>query len=299
MSLDITRLTRELRLNVAEPGTKHHRTGWVNIPCPFCSGGEGYHLGYNIDEGHWNCYRCGWHNQVEVIQTVAGVSWAEAKNIVERYGGRPIIQKLEEEKHRPLSVDLPKGTTPMAIPHKRYLKKRGFNHRVLAEEWGLLGTGPIGPYKFRIIAPIFYEERLVSYQGRDITGRSPIKYKACPLDLEAIPHKEILYGLDKATGHTIIVVEGVTDVWRLGPGAVATFGIEWTKEQASLIKKFPRRFIAYDPGEPEAVVQSNKLAWHLAGFSGTTGLVEDLRTDPGDLSDEEARELMVSLFGGL
>jgi DNA primase len=80
---------------------------------------------------------------------------------------------------------------------------------------------------------------------------------------------------------------------------VATFGIEWTKEQARLLRAYPKRFVMFDSDRAEAVNQAKKLAWYLAGFGGGTEFV-DLKggRDPGDLDDAVARQLMVELIGG-
>jgi hypothetical protein len=43
--------------------------------------------------------------------------------------------------------------------------------------------------------------------------------------------KETLYNLDNAKDGTAIVVEGPIDVWRIGDGAVATFGVIYTQKQ--------------------------------------------------------------------
>ena len=105
--------------------------------------------------------------------------------------------------------------------------------------------------------------------------------------------------MDKALGHSVVIVEGITDVWRLGPGAVATFGIEWTNEQALLLKNFARVFVMYDFEEEQAEEQAYKLGVTLSGLGGVS--VEKLYVpghdgDPGDLTNEKARSLMGQLF---
>jgi len=53
----------------------------------------------------------------------------------------------------------------------------------------------------------------------------------------------------------VIIVEGITDVWRLGDGAVATFTKNFTREQILLLKKknIKEAFVFYDS---DAVGQS-------------------------------------------
>ena len=44
--MDILSLYQEHGVMIADEGHKHSRPGWVQTTCPFCTGHEGYHLGY-------------------------------------------------------------------------------------------------------------------------------------------------------------------------------------------------------------------------------------------------------------
>ena len=175
-------------------------------------------------------------------------------------------------------------------------KSEFFAHK-LEKEWGLLGTGPVGPYKHRIIAPIHFRNELVSYQGRDITGKSPLRYKACSEKNEVMKHKHTLYGIDKVPGKRVVVVEGIADVWRLGPGAVATFGIKFTGSQINLLSEFEKVFIIFDSGETEdqAEEQSEILCDSLGCLGVDTEQIRLDGVDPGDMGQTEANNLMKSL----
>jgi hypothetical protein len=299
-SFDAIRFVRDHGIPIADHDSKHFHQDWVNVGCPFCTGNPGEHLGYNTDKGYWNCYRCGWHSVTEVIEALLKVTKDEAHKLAKTYGARPQLrEKASGDSRRPSSVSLPPGTEKMRDPHRYYLRKRGYDPEELEELWGLMGTGILGPYKFRVIAPIHRNGRLVSYQGRDITDRAPLKYKACRAENEAVPHKHLLYGLDRAMSHSVVVVEGITDVWRLGPGAVATFGIEWAPEQALLLKRFPRVLIMYDFGEAEAQRQARKLGAALSGFGVNVEMlmVPGFQGDPADLPDRKAKKLMRQILG--
>ena len=295
---DIQRFIRDKSLRTAEPGDKHYRSGWVNVPCPFCVGSPGFHLGFYIPKSYWNCYRCGWHNQTEVVKDLLNVSWEEAKRVAVQYGGRPVSAKEAPLKDTPSKIVFPRGTDVLGSRHRRYLFERGFDPDILAEEWGILGTGPSGPYKFRIIVPIHLNNKVVSYQGRDITDASPFKYKACPMEQEVVSHRNVLYGIDNVRSHTVLVTEGVTDVWRLGPGAVATFGVEWSIAQASRLKDFPRVCILYD-AERQAQKRAEALGGVIAGFGSDVLILQTPfdKPDPGSLTDVEAREFMRAHVG--
>ncbi len=45
---------------------------------------------------------------------------------------------------------------------------RNFDPNYLVSEWGLLSTGVLGEFKFRILAPVYFKGQLVSYQCRDL-----------------------------------------------------------------------------------------------------------------------------------
>jgi hypothetical protein len=277
---------------------KHSRPGWVNVACPFCTGHAGYHLGYEESNQRFRCWRCGFKRTLDVIARLAGEDERGAKRLYRQYQGRPVHPDPPElrvqRRAKPTSVKLPTGTAPMTKRHRDYLHKRGFDPDQLERDYDLQGTGPVGPYKFRIIIPVHYQGRVVTYQGRDITGRrGGDKYRACRETEEARSIRECLYGLDRCRdGHPVVVVEGATDVWRLGRGAVATFGIQFSAAQVRLLAKFRVRYILFD-AEEEAQNQAQRLANALSGFGGVTEIVTlDDGEDPADLSPVDAGSLM-------
>ena len=89
------------------------------------------------------------------------------------------------------------------------------------------------------------------------------------------------------------MVEGIADAWRLGPGAVATFGIKYTPQQITALKSFKRVSLLYDTDD-EAMKQANKLAYALAPFC-TVEILGLFEGDPADLPQSEADKLMRSL----
>jgi hypothetical protein len=183
----------------------------------------------------------------------------------------------------------------MGTAHEKYLIKRKFDPSILKEQWGLQGTTYMsGEWNWRIIFPILDKMGdVVSYGGRAIGEGVHPKYKL-PLDEQMkVDPRQLLYGIHKVK-NSVVIVEGPADVWRLGPGAVATLGINWKKEQALILKNFPRRFIMFDP-EYEAQKEARDLAKWLGMYSGETEIISDISTDPGDMSQEDADALMREL----
>lgn len=91
------------------------------------------------------------------------------------------------------------------------------------------------PVEGRIIIPIDFRGIRVGWQARlpyePRSTRIP-KY----LTMSGLPKSQILYGYDYACCMPyLVLVEGVTSVWRLGDGAVAAFGKTLSEEQTCLL----------------------------------------------------------------
>ncbi len=114
-------------------------------------------------------------------------------------------------------------------------------------------------------------------------------YDKLPVEPDAL-----LYGIHLVE-RTVVVVEGPADVWRLGPGAVASLGVDWSVAQARALKDIPRRFIMFDP-DRAAQQRARKLANYLAVYDGETTILQDMDVDPGDLPQEVADSIMKELI---
>lgn len=270
-------------------GHHHCRPGWLQLDCPFCSGANNWTLGYSIEDGYWNCWRCGFHTTRQVFAEL-GLPLPTAK-FIKRRTGVPVQRETLPE------VVFPAGTEELSARHRGYLSSRGFDPDKLAEEWLLKGVGPIGRYKHRILIPVTYQGKVVSYTARDISGKSDYRYLAAPKDCEVRRIKDCLYGLDKAISSTLIVVEGPADVWRLGRGSVATFGTVWTQEQLKLIvaEHYKKVVVVYD-NQTDAQRQAKRLSAAIAahGIESRAVILKGYK-DPGELPDEQVKEFWRSI----
>jgi len=197
---------------------------------------------------------------------------------------------------RPAVISLPPDTSFISMEHILYLKdKRGFTHwRRIIRLWDLQSTGGYGHYKHRLLAPIYFEGRVVSFQCRKIHHKQHPPYLACANKDEVIHHKDIVYGFDYAAPmNRCVVVEGITDVWRLGPGAIATFGKKYTPEQLALIaNNFKEVFVLMDSdADKEADILMDQLT--MLGTEVDTICLDE--GDPGAMSDINAKQLMLDL----
>ncbi len=286
MTIDIISLLEELGIAYSDRGENVGK-GWVNITCPHCDDALN-HLGIHIDSGACSCWRCGKHSTRYTLSLASGQSHEQIKRLWKKHGGkyRPHRKRREKTTSGPKTLKFPKGAGTLSDRHRHYLAGRGYDPEELVLEWGLLGTGPLGDYKFRIIAPIHHRGHLVSYQGRDITGKSALKYMPCRKENEVMPYKHTLYGYDRIReGRRILVLEGITDVWRVGPGAVATYGISFTDEQAALLVAHGAS-IMYD-AEPQAQEQAHKLAAQLIDAE----VLELAEGDPAEMNHKDIAAL--------
>lgn len=299
--MNILQLYQDFSIPYASPEQRHYREGWVNTECPFCTGHEGNHLGWNLDESYFSCWQCGGHKTFTTISKLLKITEQKARQILKQYQINAPKAKEAKVKIRRKAHRLPSNTEPLLDRHKQYLEKRGFDAAYLEEKYGLLGTGPVSSlneinYKFRIIAPIYWEGKQVSFQSRDITDRSKLKYITCPKDRELIHHKHILYSSSVLPSYTGIIVEGITDVWRFGDIAYATFGIKYTAIQVRLIAGLFKRVAVVFDDETQAIIQANKLVGELK-FRGVDAWTVSIDGDPGSMKQSEADELIKNIIG--
>lgn len=304
--LDIVQLYEDFSLDYKRAGEhKHARSGFVNVECPFCEGNAGYHLSFHIKNQYFVCWRCGWKGIDYALSGLLNVSFKEAKKIAEEYGAEVVVADQEIKRSNTLPFALPSNIMRLAPAHRDYLIGRNFDPDKLEYEWDIFATGNnsklILPemtldYSARIVIPFIWNGQLVSYDARSIRKKEEVKYQACPLEMEIIPHKNILYGKQSKWKSTGIAVEGPTDVWRFGPSAFATSGIKFTNTQLRTIAKtFKRIPVCFDGGEAQAVIQADALVSELK-FRGVDSFRVDIEGDPGAMDQKEADYLVKQLM---
>lgn len=297
--MDIIRLFQEYNVDYVTEGNKHCSPGFVNTHCPHCAGSRNYHLGFDLEGGYFNCWRCGWHPADITISKLIGVSIMDARVVMREYGGisKHIFKEVKEPLVRPKALKLPSAIGPLQEQHKQYLLRRGYEPDELAATWSLMGTGPFARlddlnYAHRILAPIFWQGKMVSFQCRDITGKAELKYLTCPKSREIVHHKHILYGSPGRFEQwdICICVEGIFDVWRIGAYGVCTFGIKYTPEQLRLLARFEKVIVWFDQ-EKQAQEQASKLTGELR-FRGVKTERIFTPSDPGDTSARETLRIL-------
>lgn len=305
--MEVERFFMAYSIPYVTQGHKHARPGWTNVECPFCSGNPGYHLGYNHEKEFWCCWRCGYHSEFEVLMAFLGdrSEVAKARRLYQSSRGRSApVSGVKIVNVR--NCQLPKEYE-LTSRARTYLIDRGYNPDKIVKDWDISYGGNFGAMAYRIIIPIHFQGKVISYTARDITGLQENKYLTAPESIQTYNPKHTLYGMDYSDNRTVLVVEGPLDVWRFGYGAVATFGVKYTREQVMLLAKRYRNIkVLYDAdrkGRGKDRTASQRQAIELVNTLGSIGckvsrcsLTDIGVKDPGDLTASAAKRFMQELF---
>jgi len=285
-------LLTQLGIPYADERHHHGTRGWLQVDCPFC-GEEGtgkFHLGINQQSLVAHCWKCGGHSFQKVLERKTNLSSSEIKKLIKAVRRRVSRLDLNVNTTAKRKLEIPKGITTLQRPHRSYLHKRGFNPYKIAETWGVRGIGVDGgKLAWRLWIPIIYQGRTVSWTTRGLSDREP-RYISAAANQELIHHKDLLYGEDFVR-HTIIIVEGCFDAWKIGKGAVALFGLSYTTAQLNKMRNYPVRVVCFDNSE-QAQKAANELAAQLALFDGDTYIVRiESGADPAEADEREIQKL--------
>lgn len=140
---------------------------------------------------------------------------------------------------------------------QEYLNSRGID---IDDYRFYLSTGGSTPeenqWKKRLIIPVYKGEKLIFYQGRDLTGKNKTKYLSAP----SVSKGSIIYGFDflyKNVEQPLFVTEGFFDAFHIK--GVAVFGNKMSQQQIEYLKMSPRQ---------KVVVPDRKGNGHLLAIQG-------------------------------
>jgi len=303
IDFDVLTFLEDYNIEYKESGKNIGRNWYGLKTCIFC-GNTGYHLGMNKKSKYTSCFVCGEGTSLfGYIKEKLNISKKKVYAIINKYSSK---HQIYEEILCGDEVVLPSNMqTTMPKSAYEYLKGRGFNPFKLRDKYGLKFTkhfsvaekdGIRQDFSFRIMVPIMYNKKLVAWSGRDYTGQAETKYlhqeKSMCLSVPA----DSMYNTSSVTDRTIIV-EGVTDVWKMGNEVISGQGIKFTKNQLNQIKELNLKQVAI-----LLDFNAEEQARHLGDM--LYGVVPDIRIcyleygDPGDLSYQGAFELKRKLLYG-
>lgn len=286
-NIDIREVLDDLNIHYTEEG-KNVSGGWIGTSCPFCDD-DSNHLGINIRSKTVSCFKCGTSGTVIKYLAEELRSFNKAITILGDAVPRELRLFEQQQKENAVHVGLPEEANRKITPyHAGYLEKRGHDWKALSDRYNLHYCGPIGKWSNRIIVPVVKNFRLITFTSVDISDDTPMRYKHLADEESIISIKHHLFGLEHTNKHSVIVVEGLFDQFRIGEGCVSTFGTKVTAEQKKLLSKFSIIKICFDGDD--------------AGRSGATSLANDLSaycdvrifdlpegTDPDDLSESDIK----------
>lgn len=285
--MNIRELLNDLGIPFKEHGDSSLVTeGWVGIVCPMCGVGTGKTgMGIHVRTLAVSCWKCGRHR---LGDSLAAASDRPLRDILKLLTG---IDQDVTKIDRPIGrYTEPGGVGPMAGAHRRYLERRGFDPDELADKWGFRGIGLDGPseYRWRLFMPICRHGEKESWTTRAVGNVEP-RYLSAPPNMERRSLKSLLFGFD-AVKHCVIVTEGPFDALRIGPGAVATFGLSVTSAQLAMMSRIPVRVVCFD-NEPTAQRRARHLADLLTPYPGSTHVATLSGPDPDTSPEDELDEL--------
>lgn len=303
------------------------KKGNVYIHCPLCGDDPSYHMGVSLSGEEWGCWRAANHagkKAHNLIRVLLGCSFNQAKLIVKQYSSsdpenlddalKALTDYDKPDKSPPKSSGLsfrpefqkikPTGTTSRFF---NYIKKRGFKDTEKFIKRYRLRACTTGPWKDRIIIPIYRNKKLISWTSRALTKTiNAPRYKALSEDQGGLVNVfHSLWNWDALIegGELLFIVEGPFDALKLDyygfdsfdAHATCTFGTNMSEEQAYLIAEicvnFNKAILLYDEGATEAIFNARSLLEHT---SVEIGFLPQGIEDPGEMTRKQVREFIRS-----
>ncbi len=268
--------------------------GWVGMDCPFCDD-QRNHFGINKKTGKYSCWHCAEHGRIikfimvtESCNVKKAITIAKTIDLEEYYD--------EESSFIPYEGEIIPKECAKEFPniHLNYLKGRNFNPTSLIKKYKLRACHNSGKYRFRIIAPVFFNRQIVSFIAGDVTGKAEEKYLFPPNDKTVLPVHDCLYNIDNAEDR-IILVEGITDVWRIGGGAVGLLGKQMSKIQMqTLIDKEITRVVVIP--DSDAIDSGEMICEQLSGVIDEVMMIYLDEGDPADMNPNDLKDLKETLL---
>jgi len=278
---------------------KNVSQGWINIRCIFC-GDKSNHLGIRKSDLKASCWKCGGHYFPSIVKEIIGCSMSEAKSMISEIDRKIKIEHGDKNKSKRAKRIILPSNASKEFPsiHLRYLKLRNFNPRKLIKEYDLLSCYLSGPFKFRIIIPIFYDHKMVAYTSRDVTDTQKQKYKMAKDKNCIVPASSLLYNFDTVEENgDAFCMEGPTDVWRFGKGAFCLLGVALTNEKLIRIakRKINNLYVLFD-NDSTGIKLAKKHARTLAPVAKKVQILKLRKhSDPAKMKDDDVMNLKTVL----
>lgn len=301
-SFDIISFLENYEIDYSDSG-KNIGQGFIGLEsCPFCEA-PGYHFGIKMESNVGSCWVCGeTASAPKLVQQITELKWHEVYRFMNDY--------IDDDRWIPESplpgkeVLFPEDMGELPIAACNYLTSRNFFPMEIEKKYKIKSTPGWSfleiedrkwCFNHRIIIPIVMEKHLVSYTARSYVGHDP-KYMNAPIEAGIIPVASCIYNIDTVKDK-VIIVEGPTDVWRMGTESIAMMGVKFTSEQIAYLgtKNIKEAFVLYDEGAEE---RARELSMALSSVIHTVKRITlNTKSDPGDLGVADALKIKYELLG--
>jgi len=235
---------------------------------------------------------------IKLVMKLQHLSYDDAVSVINTFSKRGQLERRHDTPKEKHEFHLPLGTSDeLTDHHKDYLINRDFDPVLIQQKYGIKAVGPISSRGFanRILIPYFYGNQIVTYTARDITDSDRERYRTCPKDTAIINVDHILYNI-QTIRDIAVIVEGPTDVWRMGDHFVAMGSLVWNSKRLILLKQCKQVFVWPDFGNKEKLIWS-ELAYSLSTIVPDVRFIEIDEGDPGDLDETTVRNFRREIFG--
>lgn len=295
--MDFIKLFADYKIAHNSDGLKR---GWVNVQCPWCPD-KNQNGGFNVRADYFYCWRCGSHDFKKTLSRLLSTPVEIIKDLIPEYETRYRIGISHNEKKTSKIKTLELPGNDFTDIERQYLLKRKYNPKHLAEKYKIVGGGISGDWRYRIIIPLFFQNRLVSWTARSILSEKILKqtgqprYKQLAIEKSIVDPKTIFYNLDNCKTSRLILMEGVFDVVRMGDNFACSFGTEITHTQIRFLKKnYSWVGILFD-AEKGAQAKARKFALQLSALGMSVEVIDAFgdfgKKDAGELSPRQAAKL--------
>jgi len=224
----------------------------IFICCPWC-GDERFRLGVNIQTGQAHCFNdgCEWSSRGDYtfrkLQEALDTGEIEAKQ-----------ERRKRKKRRMEKLELPEGFDLLSSVGQQgsdhwakkawsFVRTRGITKEQIRDKH--IGYTLHGPFKYRIVFPVYLNGVLRGLVGRDFTGKLEPKYK------NSVGSK-CLYNLPENKHSTCVLSESVIPALaiersakRLGIDSLGLLGHSLKDDQIDLLKHYKRVIVWLDPDQ--------------------------------------------------
>ncbi len=284
----------------------------VEIPCPLCGSDDpGTHMAISLEGQGWKCWRRPrehyGRSPIRLVQLLLGCSLEQAQVLVTGRTFTPtdFLSRVRAQ----LSGEIPKATVtsltlpaeivsikdlPSARPYTNYLRSRGFTLAAV-RPWDL-HYATRGDFHGRIIFPVRTGGELMTWTGRTISRREPMRYLTLGRRYARGPISDYLLWFDQlqiCNADTIVLTEGPFDALKIntlgaryGICSTCFFTASASNRQIDLLHKllprFQYRYLLLDQGTlPTAM----RLQAQLASLGVRVAQLPPECKDPCDLTE--------------